>query len=199
MTETTKNKLIKEFTQKRGVSFRKFCLYQNKVVVETKTIRKIEKYEVNIETLGFDTLYQADNVLIGKIWFYVCLAAPIFIYALQLFPSQKLPITNLIILHAGCWLFALFNFLRQHQDDIILKGQTDLEFYRDIPNEQSVLDFIELITATTKKQLKRKYFNIDNYIDDNELNHTMNWLLEREIISKSEFKSILSDFKLKNI
>jgi len=196
---TEKNILIKEFTQKRGLNFRKFHLYKDKIIVESKTIRKIEKFEVKIENLGFDILYQADNVLIGKIWFYICLAAPIFIYILQLFPGQDLPLTNQIILHAGCWLFALFNYLKQHQDDIILKGQTDLEFYRNIPNEKSVLNFIELVKETIKNHLKGKYFNTDKYIDDNEFNHTMNWLLEREIISKPEFNDILKEYKLKNL
>lgn len=194
-----KHRLIKEFTQKRGLNFRKFCLYQNKITVETKTIRKIEKYEVRIENLGFDILYQADNVLIGKIWFYICLFAPILVYILKFIPGQNLPTTNLIIIHISCWFFALINYTKQHQDDIILKGPNDLTFYRDIPNEQSVLEFLELVKLTTKEQLKRKYLNTDNYADDNEFRHTMNWLLERDIISMSEYKNVLNEYKLKYI
>jgi hypothetical protein len=194
-----KSNLIKEFIQKRGLNYRKFSLYQNKIIVETKTIKKIEKYEVQIENLGFDTVYQAENTLVGKIWLYICLTLPIIFYILQLFPSQRIPITNLIIIHVGCWLFAFFNYIKQHQDDIILKGRKDLEFYRDIPDEKSVLIFIELVKTTTKNYLKRRHFNTDNYIDDNEFNHTMKWLLNQDIISISEYKSILDDYKLKNI
>jgi hypothetical protein len=200
MTELdNKYRLIKEFTQKRGLNFRKFCLYQNKITVETKTIRKIEKYEVRIENLGLETLYQADNVLIGKIWFYICLVAPILVYILQFFPGQDLPTTNLVMLHIGFWFFALLNYLKQHQDDIILKGSNNLAFYRNIPNEQSVLKFIELVKLTTKQRLKLKYFKIDNYTDENELKQTMNWLLEQDIISNTEYKDVLSEYKLKNI
>lgn len=153
-------------------------MYQNKITVETKTIRKIEKYEVRIENLGFETLYQADNALIGKIWFYICLFTRILVYILQFFPGQDLPTTNLIILHIGFWFFALLNYLKQHQDDIILKGQNNLAFYRSIPNEQTVLAFIELVKLTTKEQLKQRYFKADNCLDEIELKQTLHWLLE---------------------
>ncbi len=200
MKETNfKNLLIKEFSQKRGFSFRKFHLYPNKVVVETRTIRKLEKFEIKIENVGFDTSYQADNIAIGKIWFFLCLAAPIFVHVLQFFPGQELSTTNLVILYAGCWFFALLNFLKQHQDDIILKGQNDLIFYRNIPNEQKVLEFIELTKLTTKKYLRRKYLNTDDFIDNTEFRYTMKWLLEKDIISKSEYKKAINEFDLKNI
>jgi hypothetical protein len=198
MKESSENKLIKDFTQRRGLNFRKFYLYPNKIVIETKTIRKIEKYEVNIQYVGLDIFYQADNVLFGKIFTYICLFAPIMLYAIQLLPIQKIMTSNLILLHVFCWLFALFSFLKQHQDDIILRGQTNIEFYRKIPNEQSVLEFIELIKVTTKKYLKSKYYNTDNYIDYKVFNNTMNWLLEQDIISKSEFENIISVYKAKN-
>jgi hypothetical protein len=191
--------LINELIQKRGASFRKFYLYPDKIKIETRTIRKVEKVEVKLEKVGFDIIYQADNVIVGKIWFFICLAAPIILDILQFFPGQELPLINLIILHVVFWLFALFNFLKQHQDDIILDGQNDLVFYRNIPNEQKVLEFIEQVKLTTKELLKRKYLNTDNYIDEKEFKYTMNWLLERDIISKSEYKNFLNEYKLKNI
>ena len=66
--------MIKEFTQKRGFNSRKFYLYPDKVIIESKTLRKIEKYEIKIDSIGFDTFYEADNTLVGKIAFIVFLA-----------------------------------------------------------------------------------------------------------------------------
>lgn len=50
-----------EFSQQRGMNSRKFVLTSNKMIVETKTIRKIEKFEVKLDRLGLDIHYQADD------------------------------------------------------------------------------------------------------------------------------------------
>jgi len=42
-------------------------------VVETKTIRKIDKYEVKLDQLGFNIHYQSDNTMHGKIFLAICL------------------------------------------------------------------------------------------------------------------------------
>jgi len=195
----TKDYMIKEFVQKRGLNFRKFCLYPDKIVVESRNMTKIEKYEIKIESVGFDTFYQAENVLVGKVIFMICILAPFFFTALRLFPEQKISNGNLFIITIFCWGFALLNYLKQHQDDIFLKGQQNLVFYRDKPNEQEVLEFINLIISTSKNFLKKKYFRFDESTDEYEFKNTMRWLLEREIISTSEFEKIKNEFHIKRL
>ena len=191
--------MIKEFTQKRGFNSRKFYLYPDKVIIESKTLRKIEKYEIKIDSIGFDTFYEADNTLVGKIAFIVCIATPIFMTILRLFPGQSLSNANLVISYVFCWGFALLNYLKQHQDDIFLKGQQNLVFYRNFPIEQEVIEFINLVISTSKKYLKKKYFRFDNYTDENEFKNTMRWLLDKEIISASEFDKIENEFHVKKL
>ncbi len=65
----------KEFIQKRGLNCRKFILTNDKIIIETTTYRKIDKYEVKLERLGFDIHYQSDNTLPGKILFMFVLNA----------------------------------------------------------------------------------------------------------------------------
>ncbi len=191
--------MIKEFTQKRGFNVRKFNLYPDKIIIESRTLRKIEKYEIKIDSIGFDTFYQADNVLVGKTVFIICIAAPIMMTILRLFPGQYISTANLIISYVICWAFALLNYLNQHQDDIFLQGQQNLVFYRNYPKEQEVIEFINLVISTSKSYLKKKYFKIDDYTDENEFKNTMRWLLDKEIISVSEFEKIKYEFHVKKL
>lgn len=191
--------MIKEFTQKRGFNVRKFNLYPDKIIIESRTLRKIEKYEIKIDSIGFDTFYQADNVLVGKTVFIICIAAPIIMTILRLFPGQYISTANLIISYVICWAFALLNYLNQHQDDIFLQGQQNLVFYRNYPKEQEVIEFINLVISTSKSYLKKKYFKIDDYTDENEFKNTMRWLLDKEIISVSEFEKIKYEFHVKKL
>lgn len=191
--------MIKEFTQKRGFNVRKFNLYPDKIIIESRTLRKIEKYEIKIDSIGFDTFYQADNVLVGKTAFIICIAAPIIMTILRLFPGQYISTANLIISYVICWAFALLNYLNQHQDDIFLQGQQNLVFYRNYPKEQEVIEFINLVISTSKSYLKKKYFKIDDYTDENEFKNTMRWLLDKEIISVSEFEKIKYEFHVKKL
>ncbi len=191
--------IIKEFIQKRGFNIRKFYLYPDKVIIESKTLRKIEKYEIKIDTIGFDTFYEADNILVGKIVFIICIVAPIFMTILRLFPGQSISNVNLVISYIFCWGFALINCLKQHQDDIFLKGQQNLVFYRNYPSEQEVIEFINLIVSTSKNYLKKKYFRFDDYTAENEFKNTMRWLLDKEIISVSEFDKIKNEFHVKKL
>jgi len=191
--------MIKEFTQKRGFNVRKFNLYPDKIIIESRTLRKIEKYEIKIDSIGFDTFYQADNVLVGKTAFIICIAAPIMMTILRLFPGQYISTANLIISYVICWAFALLNYLNQHQDDIFLQGQQNLVFYRNYPKEQEVIEFINLVISTSKSYLKKKYFKIDDYTDENEFKNTMRWLLDKEIISVSEFEKIKYEFHVKKL
>lgn len=191
--------MIKEFIQKRGFNFRKFYLYSDKIVVESKTMSKIEKYEVKMDRVGFNTFYQADNVAVGKMLFVVFVIAPFFLLALRVYSEQKLSIEGLIIGTIFFWGFALLNYLKQHQDDIFLKGQQDLVFYRNIPSEIEVIEFIDLIVLTSKRYLKKKYFRFDENTDENEFKNTMRWLLDNDVISISEFEKIKYEFHIKRI
>lgn len=191
--------MIKEFIQKRGFNFRKFYLYSDKIVVETKTMSKIEKYEVKLDSVGFNTYYQADNVAVGKILFVIFVLAPFFLIALRVFSEQNLSKEGLIIGTIFFWGFALINYLKQHQDDIFLKGQQDLVFYRNIPSDIEVIEFIDLIILTSKNYLKKKYFRFDENTEEIEFKNTMRWLLDNDIISVSEFEKIKYEFHIKRI
>ena len=69
--------MISVLEQKQGFNYRKHTVFEDRVLVEMKSISKIDKYEIRIDKLGFETQYQADNTLPGKIFFVVCIVIPV--------------------------------------------------------------------------------------------------------------------------
>ncbi len=176
-----------KFEQKRGINIRKFLLKSDKIIVETKTIRKNNKFEVKLDKIGFDIHYQSDNTFAGKIFVGICILLVIgSIIAFFLSTGKN---TNIWIFNAIIWaLMALFGYFKPHQDDIYLVGgEINLVFYRDIPSEAAVLDFIEEIIEQAKIYLKEKYTVFDSSTPEQDFYGRINWLRDREIISYAEY------------
>ncbi|MDQ6812715.1 MAG: hypothetical protein M3040_03085 [Bacteroidota bacterium] len=191
--------MIEVLEQKRGFNYRKYTLFEDKVVVEMKSISKIDKYEIRIDKLGFEIRYQADNTLPGKIFFVVCLIIPALLIVSELL-FHNIGLKTLFV-NSVCWFsIALFSILRQYQDDIYLAGgEKTLVFYRKIPSEQKVLAFIELVNLTTKEHIKNKYLTFDPATSDEEYWARLNWLKETEMITDQEFEEYKIDLEIKRL
>jgi hypothetical protein len=186
-----------EFSQIRWPNSRKHILLSDKIVVEIKTLSKIDKYEVRLDRLGFDIHYQSDNTAVGKIFFVVCLIIVIAsIVAIFLSKEREAWIFNSILFG----FLALFGYFKHHQDDIYLVGgTTNLVFYRNIPNEQEVLKFIEKVKDQEKTYLKEKYTAFDYTTDEKEFYNRLNWLRDRAVISQTEYTEYKNRFETHNL
>ena len=188
-----------EFIQKKGYNIRKFILTSDKIIVETKTIQKKYKYEVKLDRLGLDIHYQADNTIAGKIFFTICLiliAISVFAFFYNSDKEQNIWIFNTLLWTA----MAFFAYFKQHQDDIFLVGgESNLAFYRNIPNEEKVLEFINKIKTSTKIYLKEKYTYFDKNTSDQDFFHRINWLYEKEIITYTEYLDYKTNFETQKL
>ncbi len=191
--------MIAVLEQKRGFNYRKHTVFEDKVLVEMKSIRKIDRYEIKIDKLGFQTRYQADNTLPGMIFFIVCIVIPIALTISELL-LHNIGTQNLWVNYV-CWFgMALFNILKQHQDDIYLVGgEKNLVFYRNVPSEAKVLEFIALVSKTTKEYIKNKYLTFDPATSDEEYWARLNWLKESEMITEQEFEDFKIDLEIKRL
>ena len=188
------------FEQKRGLSLRRYTLYSDKILIETKTIRKNQKYELKLDKVGHNIQYQSDSTIVGKIAFYVCLAIPIVLWIIHFVVSKQLDKGTAIINTILWWLLALINILKQHEDDIYLVGgQNSLAFFRTVPNEGIVLDFIQKVINSSKSYLRNKYGIVDVNISEDVFFARLNWLKEEEIISEKEFYEIKDEYRVKKI
>lgn len=191
--------MIAVLEQKRGFNYRKHTLFSDKVVVETKSTSKINKYEIGIEKLGFQTQYQADNTLPGRIFLAVCIVIPVALIISELLLHNVG--TRTLLVNCVCWFgLALIGILKQPQDDVYLMGgDKNLVFYRSIPSEQKVLDFIGLVIKATKDNIKNKYLTFDPNTPDEEYLARLNWLKETDMITEEEFENYKIDLEIKRL
>ena len=190
---------MREFRQRKGLNSRKYTLTKNSVLVEYKNIHKITRYEVRFDKIGLETFYHAENVIVGKIFTWFCLLLLIFMLTLHFgfgMIEQRVVLINSVIFGG----MAIFSFLKQNKDDIFLTGgQTNIVFYRNKPNEEAVLHFIEEIKSEVKQYLMEKYTRIDDTISEQEYFARLNWLLEKDIISQKVFEQYKSQYNLQKL
>ncbi len=187
--------LKKEFIQKRGTNYRKFLLYNDRVIVELKTLKKINKYEIRLEDLGFNKLYQADNTKPGKITSGIFFLIP-FIVLIVSIVKHDIDIFFLVYISVMFFILAALIYFKQGQDDIYLTGgKQNLVFYRMIPNEPVVLKFIDEVILTTKEYLKDKYARFDDYTLEQSYINGLIYLKNQEIITSQEFQEFIDDYK----
>lgn len=188
-----------EFQQKKGLNFRKFILTSDKIIVERRTFRKNEKYEVKLDKLGLDIHYQADNNIAGKIFLGVCLVLTIG-SVFGIFLSTGKDITTWIV-NAVLWtVMSFIAYIKPHDDDLFLVGgQINLVFYRDVPNEKDVVAFIEKIKQHVKIYMLEKYTVFDSMTKDFDYYNRLHWLRDLEIISQSEYTEYKKAFDLQKL
>ena len=185
--------------QKRGTRFRKFTLLEDRIQVETKSLAKNEKYDVMFENLGSNLSYQSDSTVLGKIFFYICLAVPIILTVAVILGSQIE--TGTLIFNYILWFgLALLNFLKKSQDDVFLVGGIQsMVLFRNVPTENEVMNFINTIKSAQKKYMIEKYTKVDVDIPQDLFFARLQWLKEREILNESEYTTIKKDYELKKL
>ena len=78
-------------------------------------------------------------------------------------------------------------------------GQINLEFFRTIPNEETVLEFINKVINTSKVYLRHKYGIVDVNIPEDVFIGRLNWLKDEEIISEKEFDELINEYNIKKL
>jgi hypothetical protein len=191
--------MIKEFKQKRKFNYRKHTLYEDKVVVEYKTAKQTVKYEVKIDQIGYDIQYERENSIHRKVTCLFFLIAPIIAIGMRFFIYHKFDYATTALLFGMSYFLAFLIYMNEDKDDLFLIGQKNLVFYRGIPSENEVLEFIDLVISISKKYFKSKYLIMDNHITEDEFIARLNWLLEMKIITSDELIDLNQDFKVKRL
>jgi hypothetical protein len=195
----TDSTMISQLIQKRGFSRQKFILYPDKIVVESKTQRLIDKYEVDIGLLGFNKHYQAENTKPGKVVFAIFLIIPIVLWA-DFFIRHDVALDQVIFCTVCFGFLNLMGYLNKNKDDIYLTGgKKNLCFYRGSPDEATVLAFIDLVMATTKKHFITLYTKFDDTTHEIVYKTQLMWLKNKQFITDSEFEEFLEDFRIQRL
>lgn len=188
------------FEQKQGLSRRKYTLLPDKILVETENIRKKSKYEIKLDRVGHDIHYQSDSTIVGRIFFYFCLALPIILWIAYFIQPGQMETRVAIVNTAIWWGLALINILKKHKDDIFLVGgQVNLVFFRTVPNGEEVLKFVEQIITASKQYLKTKYTAVDINIPEDDFQKRLQRLKEKEIIDDVELNELKREYSTKKL
>jgi galactitol-specific phosphotransferase system IIC component len=183
-----------ELLQKKGLNSRKFILHADKITIETKTFHKINKYDVRLDNVGLDLHFQSENTIAKKIGFWSCIAALVGSVIMLLLTDVKelnVWIFNIVMLT----IISCIIYYYPHQDDIYLVGgHTNLVFFRNVPNEKIVLDFIDNVKSNVKNHLRVKYTAYDSSTSEHDFYNRLNWLKDCEVISQAEYIEYKTSF-----
>lgn len=184
-----------EFVQKRRFGFRKHILTSDKIFVETTEDKENVKYEVRLDKLGFSLHYHADSTIPRIMVLGICAFFILFITIEYFVPKSDVGIGTLIFVYLGGMIFASIFYLIPRRDNIYLVGgQKNLVFYRNVPDEKTVLEFIEKVKTQTKTYYKEKYTTFNSTTTEQEYYSILHWLQDIEVITQSEYAEYKANF-----
>jgi hypothetical protein len=187
--------MAKEFIQKRGFNYRKFTLYPDKLIIKTRTTSKVQQFELELDKIGYNKVYEADNVIWGKVIAIITTVIPLIFIAAKLLGAE-IGASSIVLVAMPCWGLTLLNYLKEHQDDIILTGNyTTINFYRNKPSEEEVLSFIDEVIATSKQYIKKKYLRFEDYTTEEDFYNNLILMRAQKVISTSEYNLLKEEFK----
>lgn len=184
--------------KRRPWSRRTFTLLSDRIVIERRTLREHVKYDVRLDKLGFDMVYYSDDTRVGRLILYFCMVAPVVLTV----ASFIVPIAakNLLMFWVFCLMLALINLAKEHSDDIRLTGgEVEVAFYRDMPAETEVREYIEEVIRMAKAYYRDKYTRMDPSIPDDIFLGRLHWLHHREIITDGDLEELRNTWQLKKL
>ena len=190
---------MKEIKQRKGLETRSYKLDSDSEFVEVdyKSIKHKLKYKIHLTEIGNEIEYEADNIIVGKIFVGITCLLTLICLGIYLFGNPEKPGTyaaNVIIWGA----ISLMGFLKPHKDDIlIVNGTKVIRFFRNKPNEGNVLEFANYIIKIANEKKKELAINFD--FNEEQFLANINWLMNMKLIDKTEFENLKSEYQLKKL
>lgn len=190
---------MKEIIQKRGFETRSYKIDSESEFLEVDyiTIKDKLKYKIHLTEIGNEIQYEADNVILGKIFLAITSIITLICIGIYFFGNPEKPKTYIlnIMLWGG---LSLLNFFKPHKDDIlIVNGNKLIRLFRTEPNEEKVMEFANNLIKMANK--KKKEFAINFDLNEEQFLSNLSWLLSMKLIDKTEFEDLKSDYKIKKL
>lgn len=189
-----------ELVQKKAwQTERRFVLYSDRLVVESITWRRVVQYDVRLDQLGFDLLYEAENTAIWKLALRFTMFTAAFA-AIGLLGALEGDFLPWLLVTIFSFLAATWVFFRPYMDDLILAGgAVKLRLFRATPSEKVVLDFVEQIKFQYKENLKERYTVFDEATAESDYYARLGWLLENGVITEEEHDEFKVTFDIQKL
>lgn len=185
--------------QRKGFESRAYTLDPESefIEVELKTVKEKFRYKIHLSEVGNEIQYQADNALIGKVFFSI--SALIAVYSLGYYYLGNPEKPGTYVFLTFIWgVIALFGFFMSYKDDLIItNGSKLITLFRNKPNEQEALEFANSLIK--KANEKRKEILINFELNEEQFLANIHWLQSMRMIDKAEFEELQKEFSLKKL
>jgi hypothetical protein len=185
--------------QKKGLETRKYRLNSetDNLEVEFISLKHKLKYNIKCINIGNEIEYEAENSIIGKFFFVVTVLITIFSFGMYFFGNAKNP--GSYIFSAIIWgCLSLFCLIKTNKDDILItNGNNVVRLFRDKPNEEEVMEFVNQLILISNEKKKDFFVNFD--LEENDFNGNINWLLNMKIIDKIKFEDLKAEYRIKKL
>ena len=185
--------------QKKGFETRSYTIDSESefVEVEYKSIKDKLKYKIHLTEVGNQIQFEADNVIVGKIFVSLTTLITLVCIGIYFFGHPDKPGTYVV--NSIIWgTLSLFGFLRPHKDDILItNGNKLIRLFRTKPNEEKVKEFAHNLIEIANSKKKEMLINFD--LNEAQFMANIQWLLNMKIIDKTELEELKSEFQLKKL
>lgn len=182
-----------ELHQKTLLEKRSFFLLSNKLKVYLKDAEGEHENYITYESLKGEAKISCRRnpkllfLMMAMFTFSVCILLQSLIIN-QGFGYVIFPLVIAIL--AGF----LYRFRQQNYIVLETCDRRKVVFLRDRPNRQALEKFLTLLWQYRKQYLREKYFYIDGDRDLQQQTERLRWLLEQNVISKSEYRFAQEDW-----
>lgn len=190
---------MNEIKQRKGFETRSYKIDSDAeyVEVEYNSIKEKLKYKIHLTEVGNEMGYEADNVIIGKIFLGITSMITLSCIGVYFLGNPENPGTYIV--NAIAWgVISIFGFLKPHKDDIlIVNGDKLIRLFRNKPNEEKVIEFANNLIKIANYKKKEMLINFD--LNEDQFMGNMYWLLDRRVIDNMELEELKSEYKLKKL
>jgi len=190
---------MNEIKQRKGFETRSYKLDANSefVEVEYNSIKDKLKYKIHLTEVGNEIQYEADNVIVGKIFVGITSIITLICIGVYFLGNPEKPGTY--VANAIIWgAISIFGFLKPHKDDIlIVNGNKLIRLFRKKPNEEKVMEFANNLIKIANDKKKEVLINFD--LNEEQFMGNVQWLLNMKLIDKAELEELKSEYKLKQL
>jgi len=190
---------MNEIRQRKGFETRSYKIDPDSdfVEVDYKSIKDKLKYKIHLTEVGNEIQYEADNVIVGKIFIVITSLITLICLGVYFWGTPEKPgtyVANVIIWGA----ISVFGFLMPHKDDIIIvNGNKIIRLFRTKPNEEKVLEFANNLIKIADEKKKEQLINFE--LNEEQFMGNIQWLLSMKLIDKSELEDLKSEYRLKQL
>ncbi len=185
--------------QKKGFESRAYTLdpESDLIEVEFNTIKEKFRYKIHLTDVGNEIEYQADNVLLAKIFWSFSIAITIFCTAYYFLGNPEDPGTYVVL--SIIWgIISICGIFFSAKDDLMItNGNKLITLFRNKPNEEQALEFANFLIKKANEKKKELLINFD--LSEDHFNANIHWLHSMRMIDKEEMEKLQADYSLKKL